>query len=482
MDTDWTFLPNEVASAHSTPGVSHGGNTPSHMPSAMKKLPENVPAPPPYSDDQFLLHQIDESHLHTEFDLDGINFIVPEDLGANSKAFPPLDFPQNTPALMPKSQHVPTSFQSPILPSQNERSYNEEHFIQKHRQRRSQHQLQQGLAALSLALLHLLHYLKLRQQQQHHSQQQPLHQQHVRPDAVFTPLVSPAVTPMDLQVNTNKQLYNAVQTSFEPLTSPALNAQPASSNNDRRRSLSVLGPEEYNGGSQPKRKTPHLTPNLAAHPGSKMKRSPSLRKVPQLFEPLPDSSYDGATTKSSETTPMLPPQSKRVVIDGQGSGSTTPAANVGPGTLMGFTMNRLAELQSNRSSSPSPTLTPNLMKPQRKMLRRDSSSSQRSRRYLKGGDSSLSESSPVLEAQNGEYGGRREKPATKKASHKLAEQGRRNRMNQAVYELSKLIPSDYHEQVSIPSKATTVELAATYIRDLLEEVDNLKYQQRNSRG
>lgn len=473
MENDWTFLPNEAVSANSTPGMSHGGSTPSHMTSAMKKLPENIPSVEHFADEQFLLHQIDESHLQTEFNLDGIDFIVPDDLGANSKAFPPSEFPQNTPALMPKSEHLPPSFQSPILPSQNEKSYNEEHFIQKHRQRRSHQQVPHQLHAQLLQQLHQLHLLHSHQQQQ----------QHVRPDAVFTPLVSPAVTPMDLQVNTNKQSYSAIQTSFEPLTSPALNAQPAAVNADRRRSLSAtFGPEDYNGGNQAKRKTPHLTPNLAAHPGSKVKRSTSLIKVPQLFEALPDSSYEG-NTKSSETTPMLPPQGKRIVIESQVSGANTPSANVGPGTLMGFTMNRLAELQSNRSSSPSPSLTPNTAKPQRK-IRRDSNSSQRStgRGYVKAENSSLSEASPVLEAQNGEYGGRREKPATKKASHKLAEQGRRNRMNQAVYELSKLIPSNYHEQVSIPSKATTVELAATYIRHLMEELDELKYQQKDGRS
>lgn len=447
MESDWTFLPGEVASNHTTPGVSH------HMPSAMKKLPD----PPPmeqFSDEQFLLHQIDESHLQTEFDLDGIDFIVPEDLGANSKAFPPSAFPENTPALMPKSNQLP--LQLPILPSQNERSYNEEHFIQ--RQRRSK------TDQLLPATQRLLH---------RHSLQ--LHQQHVRPDAVFTPLVLPAVTPMDLEVNSNKQPYNAVQTSFEPLTSPALAAQQASMGADRRRSLSAtFGADDYSS-SLAKRRTPHLTPNLAAHPGLKMKRSPSLRKVPQLFEALPDSSFEG-NTKSSETTPMLPPQTKRIVIEGQINDSNTP--NMPPATMMGFTMNRLAELQSNRSSSPSPSLTPNSSKLPRK-LRRDSSSSVKSAgNTFKGGDSSLSETSPVIEAQNGDYGGRREKPTTKKASHKLAEQGRRNRMNQAVYELSKLIPNDYHEQVSIPSKATTVELAATYIRRLLDEIDELRKGRR----
>lgn len=468
MESEWTFLPNEVVSAHTTPGLSHGGNTPSNIPS-LPKVSGPVPPVPDFSDDQFLLHNLDHQQLQSEFDLDGIDFIVPEDLGANSKAFPPSDFPQNTPALNPRSNRLPVAFQSPILPSQNEKSFNEEHLLHKQRQRRQHSHHSQ---------LQLQHHTQ--QQQQQHQQQQQQQQQHVRPDAVFTPLVSPAVTPRELDVNNNKQPYAAVQTSFEPLTSPALNAQQAQQNSDRRRSLSAtFGSEDYSGGNSAKRRTPHLTPNLAAHPGSKMKRSPLLRKVPQLFEALPDSSYENGP-KSSETTPMLPPQVKRFVIDGPASGATTPSANIGPGTLMGFTMNRLAELQSNQLSSPSPSLS--AVNTKARKLRRDSSSSQwsASKNYSKGGDSSLSETSPVIEAQNGEYSGRREKPATKKASHKLAEQGRRNRMNQAVYELSKLIPPNYHEQVLIPSKATTVELAASYIRDLLDEISELKYQHEQS--
>lgn len=442
MESEWTFLPGE-------------------SPSAIKKHPDSTPSVEHFTDDPFLLHHIEETDLQTEFDLDGIDFIVPDDLGARSKAFPPSEFPQNTPALMAKDTRA--NFQSPILPSQNEKSYNEEHFIQKQRQNTHKTHMQ----------LHLQLQLQL-------------HPLHVRPDAVFTPLVSPAVTPMDLQVNTNKQPYSAVQTSFQPLTLPALNAQTggntsASSSSDRRRSLSTFGADDY-AGSQAKRRTPHLTPNLAAHL-SKLKRSPLFRKAPQQFDALPDSSYDAA--RSAETTPMLPPQGKRIVIDSS-SGNNTPAAAAaahsgsgsgsapGPATLMGFTMNRLAELQSARLLSLSPSLQPHGSGIKPRKVRRDSNSLQRSTgRNLKM-ESSLSESSPLLEAQNGEYS-RREKPPTKKASHKLAEQGRRNRMNQAVYELAKLIPSLYHDQVSIPSKATTVELAASYIKDLLEELDSTKY-------
>jgi phosphate system positive regulatory protein PHO4 len=67
------------------------------------------------------------------------------------------------------------------------------------------------------------------------------------------------------------------------------------------------------------------------------------------------------------------------------------------------------------------------------------------------------------------------KPTVKKASHRLAEQGRRNRMNMAIQKLSNLIPREYRDSVSIPSKATTIELASMYIKDLIDKNNEMKY-------
>ncbi|GAV54175.1 hypothetical protein ZYGR_0AK06770 [Zygosaccharomyces rouxii] len=58
---------------------------------------------------------------------------------------------------------------------------------------------------------------------------------------------------------------------------------------------------------------------------------------------------------------------------------------------------------------------------------------------------------------------------SKREVHKVAEQGRRNRLNLALAELNSLLPSEIKDSVSIPSKATTVELACTYIKQLLEQ-------------
>lgn len=62
----------------------------------------------------------------------------------------------------------------------------------------------------------------------------------------------------------------------------------------------------------------------------------------------------------------------------------------------------------------------------------------------------------------------------KKMTHKLAEQGRRNRMNVALQDLDKLIPDDYKRDIIVPSKATTVEMGCAYIKQLQDEIQRLK--------
>lgn len=65
-------------------------------------------------------------------------------------------------------------------------------------------------------------------------------------------------------------------------------------------------------------------------------------------------------------------------------------------------------------------------------------------------------------------------------THKLAEQGRRNRMNVALQDLDRLIPEEYKRDVLVPSKATTVELGTEYIKALQREIDALKSGTANS--
>lgn len=362
----------------------------------------------------------------------------------SSSAYPPSNLPQNTPSMLAQKRIIDEEkaeqdgFVSPILPGQNDHSYNNQHYYHK---TSSNTPIKEGYSS------------------------------HVRPDAVFTPLVSPAVTPLDLQVNINKS--KPISASFEPLTSPALNAQP--SNDRRRSSSSVFAPSSNDDqknsiNSNHKRRTPHSTPILQAN--NKLKKSPSLKnsrsniiKNSSPFENLPESSID---SKSIETTPMLPPQSKKQNIDNNPLQHSNSNSNSNTPTLMGFTMGRLAEA-NNHDDSTSPVNSR-----QNSTSKKSSSSSETlpilgSQRTRANSNTSLNSNGTSTSKKKGE------KPATKKASHKLAEQGRRNRMNVAVQDLSNLIPQNYHDEVSIPSKATTVELASKYIKDLLNELESLKH-------
>lgn len=62
------------------------------------------------------------------------------------------------------------------------------------------------------------------------------------------------------------------------------------------------------------------------------------------------------------------------------------------------------------------------------------------------------------------------KDESKREIHKVAEQERRNRLNNALSELTSLIPEELKKTVSIPSKATTAELACVYIRQLKDQL------------
>lgn len=395
---------------------------------------------------------------------------------STSTAFPPSIQPPQTPSMLANKsiqrlvEHTPKAFASPILPGQNEKSYNDQHYFHKHHNHRNS---TDGLLSSTF---------------QHQPQSQ-----HIRPDAIFTPLVSPAVTPLETQVNLNKSGasgagFPPLQAVFEPLTSPALNAQ----QDKRRTSSSLYGPtDEPKLNTSSKRRTPHGTPILLANnssnnTSSRSKKSPMVKpksgtpssssvksplttmspfdKLPEAagtptsdqsqsqFQPPPSSQHSHIRT-SNESTPMLPPQSKKVEIKKE-----TPAA-----TMMGFTMGRLAEQQTDNNSHTKP---------------RSSRASSISSRILPKSSSS-SDTSPVLEGSdspkiNGLSRSNSKQMPTKKASHKVAEQGRRNRMNVAIQELSLLIPQYYHDDVSIPSKATTVELASKYIKNLLKELDSKK--------
>lgn len=71
---------------------------------------------------------------------------------------------------------------------------------------------------------------------------------------------------------------------------------------------------------------------------------------------------------------------------------------------------------------------------------------------------------------------------SKRTSHKLAEQIRRDRLNSAIDELRTLLPED--EDAANSSKAATVEKASAFIRNLRKENDRLRkaLEKQQSKG
>ncbi|RCK55625.1 hypothetical protein Cantr_05918 [Candida viswanathii] len=417
--------------------------------------------------------------------LENMNFIIPEVLNFDtdpnhvSSAFPPELPSHQTPSLLAvnklkqeeqlKMRQQQESSASPILRGQNDKSYNPQHYY--HRQSSS--------GKIFTTSSQSSTNNSNNSSGNNNSNNNNAASTTVRPDAVFTPLVSPAVTPLDRGNAANSfSPQPPLQIAFEPLTSPVLKTEPltvASSNastsgastatDDRRRSSSSVYAPSKDENKQYKRRTPHGTPVLQGSKSSYI--SPSLKgksggssgSTPQqfTFEKLPESKVK---TESSRDQDMLPPSGKPVEING------TP--------LMGFTMGKLAEGNELRQTSPTMSISSSSKKSSAKSSRKSSISKHQQPKSTSSSESS----SPKLNTSGGKKSN--EKPATKKASHKLAEQGRRNRMNMAVQELGRLIPQSYHDEVSIPSKATTVELASKYINTLLKEIDELKSAEKGS--
>lgn len=292
----------------------------------------------------------------------------------------------------------------------------------------------------------------------------------IRPEMVFTPLVSPAVTPLESMINKNNNNQNVNGSNnngnnfFSPLTSPALEAKSPM----KFRKSSTSSPQDDNNNTTTKkkykRKTPGNTPIVGPTiPGRIAKQSPIIKvkrtssyatSIQQHHNnshqeynemtPLPDPSVDStqmappsSKPSSSGTPTSLPRRRSSIKRD---SSSTTPTTTTAtgqiatPATLMNFKLD-----SQHHQPLTSPVILPSNDHPQPTQSRRPSEDSD-----------------------------------TKKTSHKLAEQGRRNRMNQAIIELGELIPEELQQTVSIPSKATTVELATRYIRELQGEVRRLR--------
>lgn len=266
------------------------------------------------------------------------------------------------------------------------------------------------------------------------------HHEDVKPD--FTPLMSPAVTPRDTE------LIKKAGKAFSPLTSPALECQNTSPVL-RTRKASYGRKQSLDSNKRNSITTPTLT-------GRVVKQSPHLQARRPNYS---KSSKDFKLPESADNTETMPPPAIPDI-----KSQMDPSSK-----MMSFTFQKLESVQSNGSQEASPEYTQYF--------------SEQPRDDVVTNNARITSNSPPVILQSSQTRSATSTsanqspqllPGDKRMSHKLAEQGRRNRMNVAVQELEKMLPDNLVREVSVPSKATTVELACRYIQQLEEELARIK--------
>ncbi|KAK9377714.1 uncharacterized protein V1513DRAFT_435051 [Lipomyces chichibuensis] len=412
----------------------------------------------------------------------------------------------------------------------------------------------------------------------------------MRDEMMFTPLLSPAVTPLENPMSMPKE-YGYPSSYFSPLTSPALEAQsypfhtstspPGSDNNSngltkvRRRGTGGYAPPSA--ASSPAQAVTRITKSDSAAQRSSKRRATAAFSQPNTMgdvsssesispEPLltlPESSmapppippFKNTTAVRQETsspltqrrlspvTPaslmnlnkervnntvdILPTRDADAIIEGvvrrhsavatvtpapitesgsvgSSSANSSPAlrpmprglvrsASVGIEDNSAKALPRTIKPVRSRSGSVSmsPTIKPRIS-PNLKPLLPDGleaasallASKSNYQNIVEGKHSQLGLSYPEQLSIN---------LTSKRTSHKIAEQGRRNRINNALAELNQLlidninlpISDDEGEKNELPqqcSKANTVELAIDYIKKLQARVCRLKTRLKDTEG
>lgn len=272
----------------------------------------------------------------------------------------------------------------------------------------------------------------------------------VRPEVIFTPLVSPAVTPLD------GPTAHARPPGFEPLTLPALEAVDVPAPEPASATGIISYPRAYMRSPMilplqgtPKTRRPKLLQGISKSPVIVAKRLLVSTKVEgKLMADLEEFTVPNPPRRLAE-----PPNE----------------------SMMTYTMNRVL---ANKRTSPDLGAAANSVKPPTRPRRKSSSTNVAILPKQVPVPGSLAAQLALKMAPPKNV----PKPDPKRQLHKLAEQGRRDRMNMAIQELYTLLPLEFIEQyqqmktrlgeVIIPSKATTVEVACEYIRWLSHPEDS----------
>lgn len=402
---------------------------------------------------------------------------------------------------------------------------------------------------------------------------------------MFTPLLSPAVTPLENPMTVQKD-FSYPSSYFSPLTSPALEAQMHSFS-----SVSPSGESSVNGLNLLRRRTSSYTGSSASSPAQKavsgravtaeQQRSSKRRATAAFSAQVGDVSSSESISpepplslSESSMAPPPVPVPKGAIISALRVDTYQPQvpqgqlAPVTPASLMNLNkdsvgsmketapgrdaadaiIDSVARRQSSLTISPRSTsierspsigaLSSPAMRPQSRSSRRSSSVVSESPELAATGRTALRTIKParsragsvsispnlqpritpnlkpllpegeadaaallasksnyqnIVEGKHSQLGLSYPEQlsinlTSKRTSHKIAEQGRRNRINNALSELNQLLIDNINLPFSededdnkneVPqqcSKANTVELAIDYIKKLQSRIDRLKFK------
>lgn len=191
---------------------------------------------------------------------------------------------------------------------------------------------------------------------------------------------------------------------------------------------------------------------------------------------MPTPTMPAPSSRTPSLTPSLKPSASSSV---QTSRHTSPLDPVNSGAI---TKKESARIRKRGSVSSSPALQPKIsqISPSIKPLLPQGMSPDASAFLL----ASKSNYQNIVEGNHSHLGLQYPEHlstnlTSKRTSHKIAEQGRRNRINNALAEMASLLPTPSASGESAPgkeqtSKASTVELAIEYIRQLKTELQDTK--------
>jgi hypothetical protein len=333
------------------------------------------------------------------------------------------------------------------------------------------------------------HAQQQQQQQQHHSAyntpsdvfQSPAGvdaYDYASPGELFSPLASPL-----LEGSNQQQQHGQQPQQLLPST--------AASNS----STSVAGTSRLRGN---KSTTPVLASSRVSKVSPMIKPKPPTRKsshtndesgLPDIVMPPPSRKASNAslgTTSSSSSAPATPSTLMNLRSTTQSMPNTTNANVVHPDERLLRTSSSSASNSRKNSPAIHPKISPKIspsasphLGPTQVSTSQPQSQSNGSSSDLAAFLSSKSNYQTIVEGRHNELGLSYPEHlsanlTSKKTNHKLAEQGRRNRMNTAVSELGKLVLPKKDSSSATASKAHTVETAIQHIKALQAELENTK--------